>query len=119
MTLPNPLQAATKQSASQHFTAIEARFKLGNRVEARGNSCLVPAGTLGTVFRAERYRHDEYDLVVRWDRLTCRIGGRLQPVNEWFVRSEYEQRLREVGAIGPVQFRQFADACKQEALNVG
>jgi hypothetical protein len=54
----------------------------------------VPKGTTGRVVAADPV-DDGWDVVIEWDLPPRPFGTGRRPLRDWFVKSEYEQYLRE------------------------
>lgn len=78
-----------------HFSRFGAQAKIGRRVRAVETLSRVPAGTEGTIIRADR-AGGGYDVAVRWD-----VFGRNRPVVAWYRHDEYDRYLEEIRSARP------------------
>jgi len=73
------------------FSHTEAKALLGRSIRTKIQFSGVPAGTSGTVTRADEGFYPEgYTVAIQWD-----LPERRKPLVDWFTRDEYRRFLEE------------------------
>ncbi len=90
-----------------YFTKEQARQKIGNAVESLSDFPSVPTGTKGVVVKAQRFKHENWELKVRWkpneprSYILAMLGDtsinfpmRAKTVTDVFCKSEFESLVK-------------------------
>jgi len=90
-------------SPQEHFSRQEAVAQLGRRIRTEVEFSGVPAGTAGIVVRADPAGTQRaYTVGIQWQ-----LGGRQQPLVDWFTKSEYDRFLKEENTMAQEEKRYF------------
>lgn len=77
------------------FSKAEAEERGGRCIESLIKFSGVPRGTTGRVVAADPV-DEGWDVVIEWDLPRRPFGTHHRPLQDWFVKSEYEQYLPEI-----------------------